>query len=901
MGSWIEATKKGINQFVPELQDVVPGARFGLVPYKDYSDGAACVVVHPFTTDVKVVKTAVDRMHASGGGDAPEAVGRGLMATLEDLKWNPDAVKVCVIIADAPPHGLGCQCCSGDSMPKGEPDGRDPIAVAHLMRRAGIRIFSIGCGIRCATCIAFYSGIAELTGGMYMPMSDAGQLIPQITAGVRQELDLAGLHKRITDLHAAIKLARPTSTDAQAANDIAAQLHAEGVTIHNVTAANAKAFDGIVTMVGTLVEAKEEFKFAQANASKTSAPIVAPPVAGGGGSGKTRDICAFDVLRVLNQQKNAAKRLGIVRPAGVNVEAGRRLATPTTQLARALRAGLGARVAKTPEKAKLDFIKFVKEMIAKGIHVVPTIVAIATSPAPPKPEASLLALAIAIHKSSGMPHQKHAADALLRVARTPTHLFEFSRFYVVDLKGGWGRCFRTAISNWYIHNKSARALAGAVTKMWSRHEFNHRDVVKLSHPKPKEATPAVGAVLQYIAWRGKKTRGDAPQLYPVEEVRERALLPPVAEVVEEAEAEFGWDIVSGEGEDGAASAPAIPAVPDPAVAVDKLKRFFAAVELAKDVPNDAEGERLLVALIERYGLDREHVPTEMLSRPAVWLALLKRMGPTAVLRNLNKMTTLDLFLNEATEASVLVLATLKDNAKLAAAHVNPLDIFIATETYAAGKGTLGTLTWTPVPWLVCALELSFVDFTCYLGAHQPPSTADNRVLIGIDLRASMLTQVGSTTARKAAAAFAKVAKTLNPHWEIVAFGVEGCIPFDLPPEATMMDYVKFMDAQPPRSMATLTSLLVHASMDENPKKFNAVVAFTASGTQRTFDDTLEDELSMYRQIAGVPNAIAVSVVMSADGTTSECKDAGVLDMVFSAQILAEITSEVEFANETVVV
>ena len=50
------------------------------------------------------------------GGDAPEAVADALHQVLK-LSWRPTAVKICVFISDAPPHGLGT---SSDHFPDGK-------------------------------------------------------------------------------------------------------------------------------------------------------------------------------------------------------------------------------------------------------------------------------------------------------------------------------------------------------------------------------------------------------------------------------------------------------------------------------------------------------------------------------------------------------------------------------------------------------------------------------------------------------------------------------------------------------------------------------------------------------------------------------------------------------------
>jgi hypothetical protein len=43
---------------------------------------------------------------ACGGGDGPEAQTAALAEAL-DMDWAEDAVKIVVLITDAPPHGLG--------------------------------------------------------------------------------------------------------------------------------------------------------------------------------------------------------------------------------------------------------------------------------------------------------------------------------------------------------------------------------------------------------------------------------------------------------------------------------------------------------------------------------------------------------------------------------------------------------------------------------------------------------------------------------------------------------------------------------------------------------------------------------------------------------------------------
>lgn len=73
-----------------------------------------------------------------------------------------------------------------------------------------------------------------------------------------------------------------------------------------------------------------------------------------------------------------------------------------------------------------------------------------------------------------------AKEALKKVARTSTHLFEFAQF--IENLGGWGRAKRDAVASWYT-DKTPEALAYQVVKYRQRNGWTHRDLFRLSHPK----------------------------------------------------------------------------------------------------------------------------------------------------------------------------------------------------------------------------------------------------------------------------------------------------------------------------------------------------------------------------------------------------------------------------------
>ena len=87
-------------------------------------------------------------LFASGGGDGPEAVTAALGEAL-DMDWRPHAAKMVVLIADAPPHGIGEY---GDGFDDGSPDGKDPLGISRTMASRGIvlvRRLLVGRPLRC--------------------------------------------------------------------------------------------------------------------------------------------------------------------------------------------------------------------------------------------------------------------------------------------------------------------------------------------------------------------------------------------------------------------------------------------------------------------------------------------------------------------------------------------------------------------------------------------------------------------------------------------------------------------------------------------------------------------------------------------------------------------------------
>lgn len=199
MGQYIRAAQQHIKDIVQRISETQRAkVQFGLICYRDHppQDLSYVTQTYEFTIDLNRMKGYVDTMSASGGGDGPEAVTAGLHKALE-LPWRPNATKVVVLIADAPPHGLEP---SGDGFPNGDPDGRDPLEIARGMAAYGIACYAVGCEPtlgRYRFARDFMCQLAEITGGQAVALSSASLLADVIVNGSAEEISLTSLQREV--------------------------------------------------------------------------------------------------------------------------------------------------------------------------------------------------------------------------------------------------------------------------------------------------------------------------------------------------------------------------------------------------------------------------------------------------------------------------------------------------------------------------------------------------------------------------------------------------------------------------------------------------------------------------------------------------------------------------------
>lgn len=171
--------------------------RISTVAYRDHppQDNTYVTKLDDLTDDINQVRAFINNLNASGGGDCPEAVCCGMHDCLKKLSWREDSVKIAILICDAPPHGL----CGGDSFPNGCPLRNDPVEIAYNMATSGITLYCAGCEPSIQAYQPFYAALCLITGGRYVPLAKADNLVDLIIGGAREEVQMEKMMAQINE------------------------------------------------------------------------------------------------------------------------------------------------------------------------------------------------------------------------------------------------------------------------------------------------------------------------------------------------------------------------------------------------------------------------------------------------------------------------------------------------------------------------------------------------------------------------------------------------------------------------------------------------------------------------------------------------------------------------------
>ncbi len=299
----------------------------------------------------------------------------------------------------------------------------------------------------------------------------------------------------------------------------------------------------------------------------------------------------------------------------------------------------------------------------------------------------------------------------------------------------------------------------------------------------------------------------------------------------------------------------------------KIEAFEQLKRLAAEGAGDSEP---YVKLIRENRFTRECVPTELLTDPDVWDALLDEMPMTAMVRNLANMTRCGL-LAPGSAATNQVIGRLRNETLLRRARVHPLTLLLAQATYAGGRGFRGSNEWVPVPEIVDALDGAF---RLAFSAVEP---TERRYLLGVDVSGSMssATVAGSPlSACEAATAMAIVTMGTEKACTPMAFA-DGLRPLPLSGKMRLIDGLAH--TRNVNFGGTDCALpMIHAQ--KHKLDVDVFVVYTDSETWYGKIHPAQ-ALAEYRQSRGIGAKLIVVGMCANRFTIADPNDAGMIDVV----------------------
>jgi len=373
---------------------------------------------------------------------------------------------------------------------------------------------------------------------------------------------------------------------------------------------------------------------------------------------------------------------------------------------------------------------------------------------------------------------------------------------------GWGRGLRRAVANWYI-KASAEDVAFQAVKYQQRDGWSHRDLLRLAHPT-------------------------AP--------------------TDDHQIVFNW-IVKGW--------PGVGDEPHPV----KAAQIIWAYERARTAK-----KREILRLIRDYRLPREALPTEWLTEPEVWEALLPHIGLTALLRNLGNLSKIGLLADRERGIVNFVTKTITSPDNLRKARIHPVAVLSALLTYKQGRGVRGSGEWTPVTKVIDALDAAFY---AAFGNVEP---CGKRLVLSLDVSGSMeggvIAGVPGLTPRIGSAAMALITAATESDYTIMGFSHE-LVKVNISPRQRLDDVADTLRRIP---MGGTDCALPMLWAKAHKVKADAFVVYTDSETWFGQVHPVQ-ALRDYREKMGIPAKLIVVGMVANQFSIADPNDAGMLDVV----------------------
>ncbi len=174
----------------------------------------------------------------------------------------------------------------------------------------------------------------------------------------------------------------------------------------------------------------------------------------------------------------------------------------------------------------------------------------------------------------------------------------------------------------------------------------------------------------------------------------------------------------------------------------------------------------LPGVIREHGLTWEMIPTEALNDADVWEALLEGNVPLgALIRQLPRLSRNGV-IKRMGGSTKDIAARLTDPDALRKARIHPLNVLVALNTYASGRGVRSAANWKANTTIIDALD------TAFYRSFANVEPAGKRTMIAMDVSGSMsFGQVAGVplTPREACTGLALVIAATEPETHVIGF------------------------------------------------------------------------------------------------------------------------------------
>lgn len=302
------------------------------------------------------------------------------------------------------------------------------------------------------------------------------------------------------------------------------------------------------------------------------------------------------------------------------------------------------------------------------------------------------------------------------------------------------------------------------------------------------------------------------------------------------------------------------------VPLESLTGMVAGLEQLKTATSESQ----VVGLIHCFKAPREVIPTQFLTSPVVWAALLPNLGITALLRNLGNLSKVGLLVPKA-EIVPEVVSRITDRSALRRGRVHPLQVLAALVTYRQGHGMRGQGQWPVVPEVVVALNRAFGL------AFENVTPTGMRLYLALDVSGSMsmgsVSGIPGLTPRDASAALAMI--TVNTEKDVIIRGFQTqMLPLPIQPGMSLEAVTRVISNLPFGGTDCAQPML-------DALKHNlAVDAFIVYTDSETWAGAIHpvQALREYRQKTGIPARLVVVGMTSNGFSIADPADAGMLDV-----------------------